>query len=97
MQLQEDENFLYVKAPVEQYGTLQWGKFEAIEAAGYEYMIQQLEQWKVDKVLPQVLLEKDPSHHLKQFRSLRDFSAFGLAGKRYGTDNALCITTKLLV
>jgi hypothetical protein len=46
IQLQMAGDFLYANPPVLQYGTLQWGKFEEIEQAGYEFMEAALKNWR---------------------------------------------------
>jgi hypothetical protein len=79
-----EADFLYVKMPVDQYGTLQWGSFEQIEEAGYSHATALVAQWKNDKVLPAHLLEgsSSPEKEPTQFKSLRDLNAFTSAAKR---------------
>ncbi|KAH8835604.1 hypothetical protein DL96DRAFT_70438 [Flagelloscypha sp. PMI_526] len=45
-------NCLYVQMPVQDYGTLQFSKFEEIQVVGYNAAVQMLKQWEAEGRLP---------------------------------------------
>ncbi|KDQ63191.1 hypothetical protein JAAARDRAFT_29203 [Jaapia argillacea MUCL 33604] len=63
---------LYMKMPVQDYGTLQFGKFEEIQDKGYQAAIEMLEKWDEEGRLPSVHLEgKNPGRRGKKGHSAR--------------------------
>ena len=47
-----NEACLYLRMPVEQYGTLEFGRYTEILMAGYNVAIQALAKWQADGRLP---------------------------------------------
>jgi lysophospholipid hydrolase len=57
---------------VGQYGTLQWGKFDEIQAKGYQAAMKMLEKWEEEGKLPLGLIEgKDANAKRKKGQSAR--------------------------
>ncbi|KAK7058594.1 phosphatidylcholine and lysophosphatidylcholine phospholipase [Paramarasmius palmivorus] len=47
---------LYIQMPVQEYGTLQFGKFEEIQKVGYDAAIKILDKWSDEGVLPSAVV-----------------------------------------
>ncbi|KAI0274950.1 patatin-domain-containing protein [Gloeopeniophorella convolvens] len=63
---------LYMAMPVQEYGTLQWGKFEEIQERGYKAAMQILEKWEEEGKLPSGFIEgKDANAKRKKGQSAR--------------------------
>ncbi|KAI0304599.1 patatin-domain-containing protein [Russula brevipes] len=63
---------LYIAMPVQEYGTLQWGKFEEIQEKGYQAATKILEEWEEEGKLPLGIIEgKDANGKRKKGRSAR--------------------------
>ncbi|KAF8514349.1 hypothetical protein BU17DRAFT_52619 [Hysterangium stoloniferum] len=66
---------LYLAMPVQEYGTMQFGKFEEIQEKGYQATIDKLEKWDEEGKLPSVYEEageiKDVKVSRKRGRTLR--------------------------
>ena len=57
---------------VEQYGTLQWGKFDEIQAKGYQAAMKILAKWEEEGKLPSGFIEgKDANAKRKKGQSVR--------------------------
>ena len=64
--------------PSVQFGTLQFGKFEEIQARGYDEALKLLEKWDEEGRLPSSYIEgKEPS--LKRKRKAAPVRVFGLS------------------
>lgn len=51
----------YMAMPVQDYGTLQFGKFEEIQELGYTEALKLLEKWDDEGTLPSAFIDgKDP-------------------------------------
>ncbi|KAI0049281.1 patatin-domain-containing protein [Auriscalpium vulgare] len=48
---------LYMAVPVQEYGTLQWSKYEEIQQKGYEEALKMLEKWEEEGKLPSGYIE----------------------------------------
>jgi len=57
---------LYMAMPVEEYGTLQWAKFEEIQERGYRAATKILEEWEEQGRLPSGLLEEKNANAKKK-------------------------------
>ncbi|KAI9454834.1 patatin-domain-containing protein [Russula earlei] len=63
---------LYMAMPVQEYGTLQWNKFEEIESKGYQEATKILERWEEEGKLPSGSIEgKDANAKRKKGQSAR--------------------------
>jgi len=47
---------LYMGMPVQEYGTLQFGKFEEIQEKGYQAALEFIDKWEEDDVLPSAFI-----------------------------------------
>ncbi|ESK92169.1 hypothetical protein Moror_4820 [Moniliophthora roreri MCA 2997] len=52
---------LYIQMPVQEYGTLQFGKFEELQKVGYNAAIKILDKWSDEGVLPSAVIDGSPS------------------------------------
>jgi len=57
---------LYMAMPVQEYGTLQWGKFEEIQEKGYQSAMRILGQWEQEGKLPSGFIEGKKSNAKRQ-------------------------------
>ncbi|THV06596.1 patatin-domain-containing protein [Dendrothele bispora CBS 962.96] len=64
---------LYLPMPVQEYGTLQWGKFEEIQKKGYYAALQALEKWEEDGKLLSILIDG---------KDLKDTKSKGMSARR---------------
>jgi len=63
---------LYMAMPVQEYGTLQWAKFEEIQERGYQAATKILEEWEEQGRLPSGLIEgKNANAKKKKGQSAR--------------------------
>jgi len=66
---------LYLGMPVQEYGTMQFNKFEEIQSKGYEAAMRKLEEWEIEGKLPSVYEENGEVRAVKlgrkRGRSLR--------------------------
>ena len=53
---------LYVKMPVQQFGTLQFSKFDEIRRVGYEFAREKLKEWRQDGVFDKIGLPYTKRH-----------------------------------
>ncbi|KAL0066550.1 phosphatidylcholine and lysophosphatidylcholine phospholipase [Marasmius tenuissimus] len=56
---------LYIQMPVQDYGTLQFNKFEEIQKLGYDAAIKILDKWRDEDVLPSAVINGAPSTSTK--------------------------------
>ncbi len=63
---------LYIRPPVEGYGTLDFGRFEEIYKVAGNYCKELLEKWKKDGTLPQIPGAQTPNNKMKPQRVRRN-------------------------
>jgi hypothetical protein len=64
-----DEDVLYLRVPVTQFGTLDFGKFHDIEQVGYKFGKEMVQHWKATGVMDRLSgVCKDSGRHFKKQR-----------------------------
>ncbi|KAF9270780.1 patatin-domain-containing protein [Marasmius fiardii PR-910] len=56
---------LYIQMPVQDYGTLQFSKFEEIRKVGYDAAVEIIEKWSEGGVLPSTVIKGSPDSSTK--------------------------------
>ncbi|KAF9225342.1 patatin-domain-containing protein [Gyrodon lividus] len=62
---------LYMQMPVQEYGTLQFNKFDEIEQKGYQATIEILDRWEEEGMLPSLTIDGPKSRAARKGRSAR--------------------------